>query len=302
MPRATHTSPVLLCVIAIALATGAGASLVASATRPVGGAVIASAPYSFSDTLLGLLLIAPFLAVFGALIFRRIREGGLGFPQRAVMTGLVVFVLLVGFAVVGHYLNPGSPLATQSSTGTGTGTGGGSPGNGSGGGGGGPSIGSPSSSFDVSGGLLLVVAAVVALALAGLILPTLGARIAGRRVSRAAAANPAVARAGAQAALARARSDLDAGTDPRAVIEHLYTQLLDRMVPIAGDLSACTPEEIRSEKLVPLGVRPAAADALTRLFEEARYSSHALGPEAANRVRSAVGAAAKDLARIPAAR
>ena len=40
---------------------------------------------------------------------------------------------------------------------------------------------------------------------------------------------------------------------------------------------------------------------LTRLFEEARYSTHPLGPDAAERVREAVEVALEDLARVPVA-
>jgi uncharacterized protein DUF4129 len=302
MPLASRTSPVLLCVVAIALATGAAATLVTSATRPVGVAIASPASFTFSDTVLGILLLLPFLAALGALIYRRIREGGFGMPGRVVITGFVVLLLLVGFAVSGHYLNPGAPGGVTSGGGGGGGGNGSHNGTGGGGTGGTGGTGFPSlQSAGLSSGLLILFVLVAALALAGLLVPALMGWSADRRAYREAATSPS-ARSGAQGALASAQSDLNSGMDPRAVIERLYTRLLERVVPVSGDLSTWTPEEIRSEQLVPLGVRPAAADSLTRLFEEARYSSHPIGPESANRVRSAVNAAAADLARIPAAR
>jgi hypothetical protein len=82
------------------------------------------------------------------------------------------------------------------------------------------------------------------------------------------------------------------------VIERLYVRFLDRVVPITGDLTMRTPEEIRADTLVPLGVRPAAAAQLTRIFEEARYSSHPIDATKAAGVREAVRLAASDLTRL----
>jgi hypothetical protein len=81
------------------------------------------------------------------------------------------------------------------------------------------------------------------------------------------------------------------------VVIRLYATLLARVGPIVGGLDEQTPEEIRSFHLVQLGIRTPAATTLTRLFEEARYSSHPLGPEAAVLARQAIQEAREDLDR-----
>ena len=48
-----------------------------------------------------------------------------------------------------------------------------------------------------------------------------------------------------------------------------------------------------------LGIRPEVATELTRLFEEARYSTHPLGPESADRAAEAMRRATADLERAP---
>ncbi len=96
-------------------------------------------------------------------------------------------------------------------------------------------------------------------------------------------------------AVANARSAVERGDDPRATIVGLYVQLLDMLAPKVGDLASSTPEEIRSAHLHRLGVRPAASESLTRLFETARYSSHELGTDAAGRFRETLVTTEQDL-------
>ncbi|MGP8078317.1 MAG: DUF4129 domain-containing protein [Thermoplasmata archaeon] len=298
MVAAWRASPVLLCLLAIALATGAAASLVTSAATPLNTGVEAIAPYRFSSTLLGVLMLLPFCLGLGALLYQRLRGGGiLRIPPGMLAMAVSILLLMAAFAVLGPYLSPGSSLLGPGSTThtpppTNNSTGTTPPGNGGGGG-----IVSGFLPFKLPSWVPFLTAAVLALALAGLILPATWAAVADRRSLRGGRAGPGAARAEAQKALARAASELSEGTDPRAVIEHLYARLLERLAKVAGDLSGRTPEEIRAELLVPLGVRPAAAISLTRLFEESRYSTHPLGREDADRVRSAIDAAAADLAR-----
>jgi len=296
-------SPVLLCVVAIALATGAAASLVSTATGPVGTDAVRGDGFSVSTTVLGLCLILPFVVGFGAMLYTRMRDGGLRLPRSIVIFALSFLLVLGLFAIFGGYLSPGtlSPPSAVTSPGHGNvSTGPGNTSNNSGGTGTSTPGGGLPSQFHLPGGALLLIAGVVALAIAGIAIPAVWGAVAGRRSRGSGPTPPAVAAVGA--ALARASADLDAGTDPRAVIERLYVRLLDRVVQVAGDVSGRTPEEIRSDQLVPLGVRPAAAEALTRLFEEARYSTHPMGAEAAARVRAAVAAASTDLARSAVAR
>jgi len=102
---------------------------------------------------------------------------------------------------------------------------------------------------------------------------------------------------GVRAALSRASAELDLGADPRLVILALYSEMLMHLLPMVGSVDTSTPEEIRTAHLVRLGVRPEAARTLTRLFEEARYSTHPMGLQESARVREAVRATLEDLNR-----
>ncbi|MFY9717321.1 MAG: hypothetical protein WAK40_05235 [Thermoplasmata archaeon] len=298
-----RTSPILLCVVAIALAAGAAASLVSSATRPAGGGIVSGGGITVSTTLLGILLILPFAAALGAMIFSRIRDGGVRMPRGIVTFAVGFLAIMVVFAVFGGYLSPGTLGVGPGSSGSGHGNTTSGKGNTTGGGGGTGTAGLPAApALGLPSGTFLFLAVVVALAITGIAVPSMWGAISHRRARRGSLGDPVSSRSQVGAALAQAAADLDAGSDPRAVIERLYAQFLARVVQVAGDVSGRTPEEIRAEQLLPLGVRPVAAEQLTRLFEEARYSTHTMGPEAAVRVRVAVVAAASDLARAPTPR
>jgi len=96
-------------------------------------------------------------------------------------------------------------------------------------------------------------------------------------------------------ALSRAATSLEGSSDPRAVIGQLYRDLVSHVAPPENGTPNRTPEEIRDTQLLPLGVRPVAADHLTRLFEEASYSSHTIGPGDVVRAREAISMAEFDL-------
>ncbi|HTP55101.1 MAG TPA: DUF4129 domain-containing protein [Thermoplasmata archaeon] len=303
MPGLWRTSPVLLCLVAVAVAIGAAGSLVASATRPYGLSTFSSSTFTLPSWVWGIVLISPFAALFGSIVYRRITEGGVKVPGSAIAFATVILAMLVLFAVFGSTL-PSGGIGLGPSTGASS-----PPANGSsstppptgGSGGTGPLGLPPISSFHLPAGTYLAVALVVALGLVGLAVPAAWSAAARRRTAREMRPDPAAVSA-VQAALAGAASELNAGLSPRAVIEQLYARLLARIVQVAGDVSGRTPEEIRADLLIPLGVRAPAANALTRLFEEARYSTHPMGVDAANRVRSAVAAAASDLTRAVPAR
>lgn len=296
---ARRASPVLLCVLAVALAAGGAATLVASSAPPFHPGQTKGLSYELPDTVLGLLLLAPLFFGFGLLIYRRVRRGGVQLPMTFLVPALVILLFLTLFVYFGHFTNPGAaggsvatgPPSTNQTNGTHPGGGGGS--------GGSPTLLTPGA-YGLPHWAPYVILAVVVLAIAGLAVPALWASVGRPRGDVAAFPDPATARSNAQAALAGAASALEGGADPRSVIEGLYARLLDRISVVSGDLSGRTPEEIRADCLVPLGVRPAAATALTRLFEEARYSSHPMGPESAARVRGAIEAASADLARSSA--
>ncbi len=140
--------------------------------------------------------------------------------------------------------------------------------------------------------LVVVLAGVVILAL-----PPLANYLQDRRDDRLYRERSDQATAQVRGALRKARADLDSAADPRATILALYATLLARLQPVVTDLDAATPEEIRTQHLIRLGIRAPAARTLTRVFEEARYSSHPLGPLQVASAREAIGEAEQDLSR-----
>ena len=185
-------------------------------------------------------------------------------------------------------------VGVNNSTGTGTGTGGGgSNGTGSGTPYSGPSLQLPSWAVFVFVGVLCTLVALVAV-------PGVISAVVDRRPKHLSAAGEAEqAREQFKQALAEATAALQAGADPRTTIVRLYQRLLAELGPKVNDLDKLTAEEIRTLTLAQLQVRPDAAEALTRLFEEARYSTHPMGPAAAERCRAALQVVEADLAQGP---
>jgi len=147
-----------------------------------------------------------------------------------------------------------------------------------------------------------VAVAVIALVVVAVVLPGVRSVLAGRGPPPDDGESARAAARAARRALAGAVDALGEGRDPRAVIIALYGELLGRIVPMVGSVDPETPEEIRALHLVRLGISPMASESLTRLFEEARYSTHPLGPDAADRATEVIRRAEADLARaaVPA--
>ncbi len=141
---------------------------------------------------------------------------------------------------------------------------------------------------------VFVVAAGLSLVLGAIALPRLLSRSARGRGTPVAAFS-ADARAAARRSFLEAASSLATSTDPRSVILGLYAQLMARLEPKEGIATNQTPEEIRQAHLIPLGVRPEAAEHLTRLFEEACYSSHSMNAESLRVARESIRVAEYDL-------
>jgi hypothetical protein len=234
------------------------------------------------------------------LVYQRITSEKRTNPEmgRVFVTVLVVILLLTVFVVAVRFFGVGGPIPTESS---------------------GPA---PANNMTVPGTqpnqtgyvngtgsqvvlfpnvpywVPFVALAVAVLLVAVIAIPQTRRYLALRRSDRAAKSRPINPDAEAlRAALGRAAADLDQGGDPRAVILGLYADLLAHLEPMVGDIGTRTPEEIRADHLVRLRVRPAAAATLTRLFEEARYSTHPMGPDSGARAEEAVRAALDDLAR-----
>jgi hypothetical protein len=112
------------------------------------------------------------------------------------------------------------------------------------------------------------------------------------------------ARAGLRA-LTEAITELDKdGAEPRRVIRAAYARLLLRAQERLPPLAPATPGEIERMLVERLHVSPQVAEELTGLFEEARYSTHPLGPGDVARARTLLGQALEGIgpaAEAPAA-
>lgn len=71
-----------------------------------------------------------------------------------------------------------------------------------------------------------------------------------------------------------ARVSVEAGESPRDAIVRLYGILIGRVAVDAQELASSTAREIQRNRLLALRVPPASAEAITLMFEEARYSTH----------------------------
>jgi hypothetical protein len=301
-PPRTRGSPVLLIVLVVALAVGAAASLVAgAATSPAFHAGRYSEIALSEGTLAAIVVLIAFVAL-GLFLYVRFTSNTLGVPKRWVVTALTIIVILILLTALFHVLGNSTAPNSSTSTGTtannttGTGTTTNSTGNLSG----------PGGQLDVlsvhlPGWSLFVAVALVAIIGAAIAVPALRAASLRRDRIRTASRAQSAEVAQVRGALAVAVQELDEGQEPRAVVIRLYTTLLRRVGTMVGGIEEVTPEEIRSLHLERLGIRSTAATSLTRLFEEARYSSHPMGPEAADRATVAISHALEDLDRSTSA-
>ena len=177
------------------------------------------------------------------------------------------------------------------------GTGGGGGGNGGNGGGhlnNSTALITGSSSPGLPQWLTFAAVGLVAAVLLGIVVPRFTAQPK-RRKSGPLTATGADARAAAAAAFSAADLALASDADPRHAIGQLYRRLVSQVAPVIDGPLHETPEEVRDLHLLPMGVRPVAAQHLTHLFEEASYSSHALGTDDVARARQAIQLAELDL-------
>ena len=294
---AARVSWVLLVVLVSALAVGASASILVSATTapPQPGSTSLVYLPSWVITALSVVLIG---FVLGTFVLWKLTAGpGSNLTRMAVTILMVVllgtfFILGAKFLGAGNWVGPGGytppngaggPPGQNSTNLTGTV-------NGSGG--------TISLLPGVPGWVPIVLLVIVVVLVVVVGVPS-AQRYLAERHERAVARHrfDSLVPRGMQDALSRASTDLDLGGDPRTVILTLYAAMLTELRPMADNLGTSTPEEIRATHLLRLGVRPEAARTLTRLFEEARYSTHPMGPSESARAREAVRATLDDLAR-----
>ncbi len=281
-------------LLALAVVVGVVAALLVAAAPPPPAPHAGQFEVQLPTQVWGVLFLAPLLAGIGGLLFQRATQGRASPGRGALVAILVVVALLIALGVILALATPG-PQGTVS---VGTSNPPPNPGNNSThhSGGGGTTTGATGSTtvFTFTSWDLLAVVAIACTVVGLLTVPGTISRLVdrSRNVSARAPADPAAVRA----ALSSAAGALDRGADPRETIVSLYVRLLSLVEVTVGDVSALTAGEIRSRVLERLGVRPAAARELTALFEDARYSSHPLGPDDAARCRAVLVAVERDLA------
>jgi hypothetical protein len=301
-PHRPRTSPILLVVIALALAVGAAASLIAGAATSKAFQPGLVSPFIVSSTELAAVFVLACIVLIGLIVWVRSDSTRLALPGRSVATMLALVLVAIVFVALFHVLG-GGPVVFHSTSPAGTSSNNSTSAN---------LTQQPPVTSNVSTPLpvpspnlplppWVLFAAVAAVALAIGAVPALWRRSRDGTGHPAGVGSKATRVAEARGALASAALALDAGTEPRDVIIRLYATLLHRVAPIVGGVDDETPEEIRALHLERLGIRPSAATTLTRLFEEARYSSHPLGPEAVTRAVNAIREARRDLDRTPPA-
>jgi hypothetical protein len=287
----SRPSALLLVLLLTALAVGAAASIVVAA-RAAAPFVPPTTPEVFvSEGVVILFLVLLFGGLTWALIHQRL-TGPSAIPGRFLVVPMVGILLLIVFVVVYRFIQ--DTVLAAHGTGNGTVP---PPGN--------PPPPPPPPGPQLGGGggtfqflhlpswtlfAAIVIVAVVAVAV---VAPRVRTYLAARGDGRA----EATAQEKARRALGHAARQLATGADPRSVVIDLYAGLLDRVEPLTGNLDPSTPHEIQRDHLVRLGIRPEVASELTALFEEARYSSHPLGTDAAERASRAISIADADLAR-----
>ncbi len=95
--------------------------------------------------------------------------------------------------------------------------------------------------------------------------------------------------------LSSACAAIESGEDPRATIVRLYGRFLESVGPAVSQLESATPREIERALRQRFRLAGEVAEALTRMFEEARYSSHPIPAPAAERYVQAMRSAERDL-------
>jgi len=294
-----RVSWVLLVVLVVALATGAAASILVSASTapppsPGPASLVFLPEWAIAAGTLGVAFL-----VIGSLLYWRLTSGARASMNRAVVTILMVVLLGMLFVIAGRLIGFGGPVSGSGTASSGNTTTSGSN----------NTTGVIHGNLSGPGGIItlfpglpgwvpFVAVAAIALIAVAVAVPQARRYLTERRESTARRGSGAEGvPPGVREALHRAAAELDLGGDPRVVILSLYGEMLAYLRPMVGDMEASTPEEIRATHLERLGVRAAAARTLTRLFEEARYSTHPMGRSETARAQEAVRATLDDLGR-----
>ncbi len=294
-------SPGVLLVPVLAVGAGLAAALLAGPKGPattewVGrGLVIDTLEFS-------LLIGVPTASAIGYWLYRRFRAGTIPVPGRLMIMALTAILLAVGFIVLAHLVAQAAP--------TGSGP---LPPGASGHGGAGNATQTPTPAGNASANS--TARAPLSLGLPSgwpwwipYLLIGLGAVAVGGFAALAAwptrgpeGPNPP-ARPDPGEAMRRGLEELDRGRTEgaRGAILGLYARLLEAVGNRAGSLGPKTARELTELLVVEWGIDPTGARRLTELFEQARYSTLPLGPEAVDEARAALEAAVRSLGGAPA--
>jgi len=272
-------SPTLAALLIGSLIAGIAVTFLAAPAAPnppSGHGVTPESPTIVIDIAVALfLVIVGGTILYAAMAPRTIRVTGVG--------PLILAIFLVGlsFLVLVHYIVPLHPISvpmngtnSSSTPPPATNT---TPDNGTFG---------PLPISGVPGWVAYLVLGLVVLAAIQLLGPALRARSV--EATRSAEATTAVRRSLESALQSLADS---APKDARQIIIALYAQLLVAVGPLLENLTAATPREIELVVTRQFGVPKGPAAELTRLFEEARYSTHPFSDPQVARARTALEAA-----------
>jgi len=296
-PSADRASLVLVIVLVSAMAAGAAASILAGAST---AAPSSSGPGSELYLPLWVFVVGVFgllAVILVAWVIVRLSSQSKGVSNRTLVNALLAILIISLFIVGLRVFGVGGPPPPTSSTTTNSTS---NPSTGSSGSGNTTNLsglGAYNLFPSIPPWVPFVVLAFVVLILVAVAVPQTRRFLSERQERLTPKTGPAPEPPGVRAALTRASAELDLGADPRLVVLALYSEMLMHLQPMVGSVETNTPEEIRTAHLVRLGVRPEAAKTLTRLFEEARYSTHPMGPKESARAQEAVRATLEDLTR-----
>jgi len=207
----------------------------------------------------------------------------------------------------------GTGGSNSSGSGNGSGSGGGNSSGPGGGGGGGPgghgngtgnnSSGAPLGTKPAGGASLgianwefLAIAAALSVVVGLLAIPGMLSRLVDRRSRRGGVGAGTSLSLLAPPPSGAVQAPLALGPEsPRESIVRLYGLLVGKLTPAPGDLTTLTAEEIQRTRFLEMHVSSASSTELTRMFEEACYSTHPIGSPDAERFVATMHAVERDL-------
>ncbi|HEY6238301.1 MAG TPA: DUF4129 domain-containing protein, partial [Thermoplasmata archaeon] len=276
-----------------ALSIGLAATFLAAPATAPGPTPAAHGPGAVSFSVVGWFSVGLLVVIIGALVARRLFARSGGPAGRPLVSFLVVFLVALAFLVAVRFVDPTAVGLEPTPDVPGSTQPGSDPG----------SNGTilnhttflPTPLSPHLPGWLLYIGLAVAVAVALFLVPLVVARRA-----RAAEVAPAPSAVRRPLADALAALSVGEGADARAVVIRLYAELLDRVGPQLDSVEAATPREIERECVARFGIQAEHARALTRLFEEARYSTHPFTDREVGQARSSLSLALADIDRAGA--